>query len=61
MVRPVLQQAIVEGHANQPPEHQVIIQLLHELTLRANRIEGLQQKRPEQFLRRYRGAANLRI
>ncbi len=56
----------VHGQANEPTEHQVIIQLLHELTLRANRREGLQQKRPEPFfrrciLRRYRGAANLRI
>ncbi len=34
----------VHGHANEPTEHQVIIQLLHELTFRANRIVLLRHK-----------------
>jgi len=45
----------------EPPEQEVVVELLHELPLRSDRVEGLQQQRPQQLLGRDRGAAVLGI
>ena len=52
---------LVHVQPDEPAEQQVVIQLLHQLPLTAHREEHLQQQGPQQFLRRDRGAANLRI
>jgi hypothetical protein len=39
----------------EPAEQQVVIELLHQLALRAHRVEGLEQQRPQQLLRRNEG------
>ena len=44
-----------------PTNQQVVIQLLHQLPLRANGMESLQQQGPQQLLRRDRRAAVLRV
>ena len=49
------------SNANRPAEQQVEVQLLHKLPLRADRVEGLQQQRPEQLLRRERPATRKAI
>jgi hypothetical protein len=35
---------------DKPAEQQIVFELLHELSLRTDRIEGLQQQCPQQFL-----------
>jgi hypothetical protein len=45
---------VVDADADEPAEQQIEVQPLHELALRANRIERLQQHRPKQHLRRDR-------
>jgi hypothetical protein len=52
---------IVHADPDEPAEQQVELQPVHQLALRANRIKGLQQHRPQQFLRRNRGATHRRI
>ena len=47
----------VHRQADEPAEQQVVVQLLHELALRAHRIESLQQQRPQQLLGRDRRPA----
>ncbi len=49
---------VVDAEPHEPAEQQVELQALHELALRAKRVERLQQQRPHQPLRRDRGAAN---
>jgi hypothetical protein len=51
----------VTSQTDEPAEQQVVMELLHELALRAHRIESLKQKRPQQLLGRYRGPAGYRI
>ena len=51
----------VHRQADEPAEQQVVVQLLHELALRAHRIESLQQQRPQQLLGRDRRPADVRI
>ena len=51
----------VHRQSDEPAEQQVVVQLLHQLTLRTDGVEGLQQKRPQQLLRRDRGRPGRRI
>ena len=46
---------------DEPAEQQVVVQLLHQLALRAHRVERLQQQGPQQLLRRDRGPAVQRV
>src|SRR5881394_4252364 len=41
---------IIDPHPDEPTKQQIELQPLHELTLRANRIECLQQHRSQQHL-----------
>jgi hypothetical protein len=43
------------------PEEEIILELLHQQTLAADRVEDLKEERPEQLLRGNRGSAGLRI
>src|SRR3984893_18400218 len=52
---------VIGGEANKPAEQQVIVKLLHQLPLRPNRVERLQQQRSQQALRRDRRASFPRI
>ncbi len=52
---------IVNPEAHEPAEQQVIIHLLHELPLGADRVEDLQQAGPDQTFRRDGGAALTRV
>ncbi len=52
---------IIRGEPHKPAIEQVIIQLLHQLPLRPDAIENLDQQRAQQLFRRYRGPALLRI
>ena len=45
---------IIDADPDEPAEQQIELQPPHELALRANRIERLQQHRPEQHLGRDR-------
>jgi hypothetical protein len=51
----------IQRQPDKPAEQQIVPQLLHQLPLRAHRIEGLQQQGTQQFLRRNRGSARLGI
>ena len=42
---------------DEPAKQQIVVELLHQLALRAHRVESLQQQRPQQLLRRDRGPA----
>jgi hypothetical protein len=42
-------------------EQQVVVQLFHELALRAHRLQGLQQERAQQLLRRGRLPADVGV
>ena len=46
---------VVDADANESAKHQVELQPLHQLPLRAHRIESLQQHRPQQLPRRIDG------
>lgn len=48
---------VIHGEVDKPAEQEVVIQLLHELPLAPHAVEGLQQERSEELLRRDRGAA----
>ena len=51
----------VHRQADEPAEQHVVGQLLHQLPLGADAVEGLQQQRPQQLLRRDRGPADHRV
>ena len=51
----------IHRQADKPAEQQVVIQLLHQLPFRADRVERLQQQRPQQLFGRDARAANTRI
>ena len=59
--RRVIPGRVVNADANEPAKQEVELQPIHQLPLRADRIERLQEHRPQQFLGRDRGAAYLRI
>ena len=46
---------IVDPKPDEPAEQQIVVELLHQLALRSDRVERLQQQRPQQLLRRDRG------
>jgi hypothetical protein len=48
---------IVHREADEPPEQQIVVELLHQLPFRSHRIEGLQQQRAQQALWRNRRTA----
>src|SRR5512132_188437 len=52
---------LIDAETDKPAEQQVIVQLLHQLSLRAHGIERLQQQPPQQLLRRDRRPADRRI
>ena len=52
---------IVHRKSDEPPEQEVVVELLHQLPLRADGVEGLQQQRAQQLLGRDRGAAVLGV
>ena len=52
---------IVDAQANEPAVQQVELQPFHQLAFRADRVERLQQRRPQQLLRRDRGPAQRRV
>src|SRR5215469_12180746 len=52
---------IIHLQAHKPTEQQVVVQLLHQLTLRANRVQHHQQLRPQQTLRSDRRTTRARI
>ncbi len=52
---------IVDGKAHEPAKQQVVAQLLAQLPLAADRVEHLQQQRPDQLLRRDRVPAARRV
>ena len=45
---------VVHAQTHEPAEQQVVVQLLDQLALRADRVKSLQQKRPQHVLRRDR-------
>ena len=51
----------VQRQPDKPAEQKIVVELLHQLPLRAHRIERLQQQRAKQFLRRNRWPAGLGI
>jgi hypothetical protein len=46
----------VHGQTDKPAEQHIVGQLLHQLPLRAHRVERLQEQRPQQLLRGDRGS-----
>ena len=52
---------IVNADADEPAEQKVVFQPLHQQPLRADRVERLQQHRPQQLLRRDRRPPDRRI
>jgi hypothetical protein len=52
---------VVHAEPDEPSEQQVEVDPLDQLAFRANGVEGLQQHRPQQPLRRDRATARLRI
>ena len=52
---------VVHAEPHEPAKQQVVIQLLHQLPLAADRVQGLQQQGPQQLLRRNRRPAEVRV
>src|SRR5215208_639360 len=52
---------LVHPKPHEPTIEQIVVELLHQLTLRADRIERLQQQRPQQPLRSNRGATRFGV
>ena len=52
---------IVDAKADEPPEQQVVIHLLHQLPLGPDREQDLEKARPDQALRRNGGAAKIGV
>ena len=52
---------LIDAEADEPAVEQVVVQLLHQLRLRADRVERLQQQRPQQPLGRNRRPAGRRV
>jgi hypothetical protein len=45
---------VIHVQAHEPAEQQVIVELFHQQSFAAHRVQRLQQQRPQQLLRRYR-------
>jgi hypothetical protein len=52
---------VIHLEPDEPPEQQVVLQLLNQQGLAAHRVQCLQQQRPQQMLRRDRGPSFIRI
>src|SRR5579862_3540210 len=52
---------LVHVHPHEPSEQQVVVQLLHQQPLTADRVEDLQQQRPQQPFRSNRRPSRVRI
>ena len=59
--RRVIPGSIVNAHADEAAKQEIELQPLHQLPLRADRVEHLQQHRQQQLLGRNRGATHQRI
>lgn len=57
----VVPHRLVDPEAHKPADHQIKLQILHQLPLRVNRIKGPQQHRAKRDLRRDRGPPHPRI
>jgi hypothetical protein len=57
----VVPRRVVDANADKPVEQKVELQPLHQLPLRADRIERWQQHRPQQLLRRDRRSPDRRV
>ena len=51
----------VHVQSHKPTKQQAVIDLLHQQSFAANRVQHLQQLRPQQLLRRYRRPASARV
>ena len=52
---------VVDAKPDESAEQEVVVQLLHQLPLGADRVERLQQERPQELLRRDRGSPVQRV
>jgi hypothetical protein len=52
---------VINAEAHEPPEEEVVVQLLHELAFAPDRVQHLQQQGPEQLLGRDRRTPGLRV
>ena len=52
---------VVNAEANEPPEQEIVGELLHGLAFAPDAIEGLQEQGPEELLRQDRGAARVGV
>ena len=59
--RRVVPDGIVDAEPHEPAEQQVVVELLHQLALGADRVEGLDQRAAQQLLGRDRGPAHARV
>jgi hypothetical protein len=59
--RRVIPHCIVNAYADKPAEQEVELQPLHQLPLRPDRVERLQQHRPQKLLRRDRWSTHAGI
>jgi hypothetical protein len=57
----VVPDRVVDANADEPAKQEIELQPVHQLSLRADRIERLQQHRPQKLLGRDRGTAYPRI
>ena len=57
----VVPHRVIHAEADEPAKQQVVIKLLDQLPLGADRIKHLQQQRPQHILGRYRGTARVRV
>src|SRR5215469_14727508 len=61
LVNTVASHTAVQRQPDKPAVQQIVVELLHQLQLRAHRIKGLQQQRAKQSLRRNRRPAELGV
>jgi hypothetical protein len=52
---------VIQVHAHEPTEQQVVVELFHQHSLAAHRVQGLQQERSQQLLGRDRRSPRLGI
>jgi len=52
---------LVQIHPHEPPEKHAVVDLLHQQSFTADRVQHLDQLRPEQLLRRYRRPTRLGV
>src|SRR6266571_1475966 len=52
---------VVHVQAHEPAEQQIVVELFHQQPFASHRVQRLQQKRPQQLLRRNRGASSFGV